>query len=821
MQPFEDSNRKAKPTGEQLSGQDELLSQKKPAEIVSDFDRTLPTAQTCAFTNSSAYFVGKTLNGHFELLSLIGEGGMSYVYKARDVILNKIVAVKILRPNLLDQPNIARRLQAEAAAISSLDHPNTVGVRHFEVTPEGLPYLVMVYLDGTSIADIIAKAGAFEPTRAIKIFKQIAEALAHAHSKSIIHRDLKAKNVLLINYDGDPDFVKVVDFGIAKVMNPDGLDIVSHLTITGEVFGSPIAMSPEQCRGEKVDVRSDVYSFGCLMYQMLTGRTVFGPISNFHLLLKQSNDMPESFKAVYPQGKIPAQLEAITFKALQKDPSDRYQSMQDLLSDLKAVERPSATSGMYARLQLANQKLRHDKRLLYLISACAVILTTFALYATVGKFILEQDMLLTQVIPWQTSPTTPASQPKTTVTKLKERILKEAENGERALLMQAKRTSAPSSKPGSKSQTNAKTFLANLRSCASASAPRKPPASLALISESVCAAAHNYANIVQPDDNVQDVRVSIQAIKNVGNELLKHGASKQAELVYWSTLAISKSFSGDESADDQYYSKLIADSCYRTAEYDRRPVTSYERRLEYDRAREYYNRFFPTKNDPRLATKQEYSICGDTFVSWTADFDDSPLAWDARRKRAECEYYNQKYPQAVNDYQWVFNHMLPKPVMMDREMAILNWHAADSARLVLQKDTTDVTAPEVLAKYNDGLLWERRNSDPNPRNVALCHSYMLALVYHFDLPTEHLPKGTTVESCLSEMRQAFGENDPTTLLVESQYAAELWNKNEWARAAILWLHVKLNTAHWTLSMIRWLGFGYYAQQFYEVICSHT
>ena len=194
--------------------------------------------------------VGKTLNEQFEILSLLGEGGMSYVYKAKHLLLKKIVAVKMLRGNLLEQPNSMRRLQQEAVATGKLDHPNTVGVINFDLTPAGEPFLVMDYLEGQSLSQLLYTEKLLEPDRALPIFKQIAAALVHAHEKGLIHRDLKTSNVLLVDHEGNPDFVKIVDFGIAKIITPEDGSNIANLTMTGEIFGSPLAMSPEQCRGE-------------------------------------------------------------------------------------------------------------------------------------------------------------------------------------------------------------------------------------------------------------------------------------------------------------------------------------------------------------------------------------------------------------------------------------------------------------------------------------------------------------------------------------------------------------------------------------------
>ncbi|MGH9552270.1 MAG: serine/threonine protein kinase, partial [Terriglobales bacterium] len=330
----------------------------------------------------STRMAGRILNDHFEIIALVAQGGMSYVYRAKDMALKKIVAVKMLRPHLLQQPNSIRRLRQEAMATSTLDHPNTVGVRHFDVTAEGEPYLVMDFLEGRSLAQILTEDGRMETTRAVKVLQQMAQALASAHAKGIVHRDLKASNVLLVTAEGTPDFVKIIDFGIAKVAAPDESDVTSNLTMTGEIFGSPLAMSPEQCRGEKVDHRSDIYSFGCLMYQMLTGKPVFQAKTTLDVLFKQLHEMPDSFKDVCPEAKIPPQLEAIAIKALQKNPKQRYQSMQELADDLQSTDKTSMLDLALVKFGLATKNQKRNR----LLAALAVAFTLAAAGAGIGLY---------------------------------------------------------------------------------------------------------------------------------------------------------------------------------------------------------------------------------------------------------------------------------------------------------------------------------------------------------------------------------------------------------------------------------------------------
>jgi eukaryotic-like serine/threonine-protein kinase len=203
--------------------------------------------------------VGTILAKRYELKSFIGQGGMSVVYKATDQQLGKTVAVKLLLPHLVNDPITYQRFQLEARAASSLSHTNIVTIYDFGAGENNEPYIVMDYLDGTPLNDAIKMLRGLAMERSVAIFVQIADALQCAHSNNVLHRDLKPSNVLLIHQGPALDIVKLVDFGIAKLIPQDGGESL-HLTKTGEVFGSPFYMSPEQCRGEKVDARSDIYS---------------------------------------------------------------------------------------------------------------------------------------------------------------------------------------------------------------------------------------------------------------------------------------------------------------------------------------------------------------------------------------------------------------------------------------------------------------------------------------------------------------------------------------------------------------------------------
>ncbi len=280
--------------------------------------------------------VGGLVADRYEIVSIIGEGGMGLVYKARHVLMNRYVALKIIRCELVANLTLMQRFQQEAQAVSKLQHLNIVTVYDFGVTPEGTPYLVMDYLNGRSLSDIIVENGRLHLDQATEIFIQACHALQHAHEKGIIHRDFKSSN-LMICKDGHRVVVKVVDFGMAKLLRPDADDPqIQELTQTGEIFGSPLYMSPEQCRGQRLDERSDIYSMACVMYYALTGTPPFLGENVLDTLQRQIHDDPAPMDVDHCV-QIPADFEAIIMKALRKNPENRYQNISEMLIDLEAV----------------------------------------------------------------------------------------------------------------------------------------------------------------------------------------------------------------------------------------------------------------------------------------------------------------------------------------------------------------------------------------------------------------------------------------------------------------------------------------------------
>ena len=329
--------------------------------------------------------VGTVVAGHFQILSKIGEGGMSVVYKARHMLMNKEVALKMLHPHMIGREQSRDRFRQEAQAVSQIDHVNVVRIFDFGISEDNRPYIVMDYLDGVSLGDLVKTSGPFELERAIKLFIQICDALAYAHNKGVIHRDLKPSNIIILENDiqhgensdeAKLERAKVVDFGIAKLLPHEGTDAAA-LTQTGDVFGSPLYMSPEQCKGEKLDGRSDIYSMGCLMYETLTGKPPINGANMLEILYRHMNEMPVSMKIVCPENKVPQALEAIIFKALAKDPNDRQASMRLLKNELEAFS--SSQGGALSFLSSGWNLYRLKRRRLTVRDKVSVTLSIFAL----------------------------------------------------------------------------------------------------------------------------------------------------------------------------------------------------------------------------------------------------------------------------------------------------------------------------------------------------------------------------------------------------------------------------------------------------------
>ncbi len=287
--------------------------------------------------NAPASYIGKEIAGQFRIIQRIGSGGMGAVFKAEQPDMNRFVAVKILHPKYVSRPDLVSRFRREARAMSHLSHPNTARVFMYGQLEDNACYIVMEYLEGKNLAQVTRAEGMLQPVRATNIMVQVCGALEEAHRQGIIHRDLKPENIFLTTQGGIADFPKVLDFGLAKVtqreMRPGSL----ILTQEGMVFGTPEFMSPEQARGQQLDARSDIYSLGCILYEMLTGKLPFDAAQPMDYLALQIRGTPIPLGERIPGLTFPPGLEAVVMKTIEKDPGHRYPSASDFAMALKGV----------------------------------------------------------------------------------------------------------------------------------------------------------------------------------------------------------------------------------------------------------------------------------------------------------------------------------------------------------------------------------------------------------------------------------------------------------------------------------------------------
>jgi serine/threonine-protein kinase len=281
--------------------------------------------------------IGTVLDGRYQLLEIRGEGGMGVVFKARHTVIEKVVAVKVLKREVASDKAVVQRFVQEARAASRIGHWAIVDVTDFGTMPDGSAYQVMEFITGDTLAKVM-KAGPLWSARAVPIAAQIARALAAAHEKGIVHRDLKPENIFLTEKDGRPDMVKIVDFGIAKFAPMGAMDIQTRITRVGAVFGTPEYMSPEQAAGRSdTDHRVDIYALGVILYEMITGRVPHKGESVVATLAQQMLDPVVPAKQANPQADCSDRLEQVIQKLLAKDRDQRYASMHEVWRALEWV----------------------------------------------------------------------------------------------------------------------------------------------------------------------------------------------------------------------------------------------------------------------------------------------------------------------------------------------------------------------------------------------------------------------------------------------------------------------------------------------------
>nr|WP_295777354.1 Stk1 family PASTA domain-containing Ser/Thr kinase [uncultured Intestinibacter sp.] len=291
------------------------------------------------------------LGNRYQIIKKIGDGGMAFVYQAKDKLLNRIVAVKVLRPEFVDDKDFLAKFKREAEAVANITHPNIVNV--YDVGQEGkVHYIVMEYVDGQNLKEIIKNEGVLDEYTALDITKQIAQALSAAHKKGVIHRDIKPHNILISNEDRQ---VKVADFGIAKA--------VSNSTITniGSIIGSVHYFSPEQAKGQPVANNADLYSLGIVLYEMLIGRVPFRGDSPISIALQHINEEIEFTQE--EKTKIPHSIRTLISKMTEKSPEDRYQSAEEVIEDIDYIEKNIDLDFIKEYDNYVTQKIDQDKLL--------------------------------------------------------------------------------------------------------------------------------------------------------------------------------------------------------------------------------------------------------------------------------------------------------------------------------------------------------------------------------------------------------------------------------------------------------------------------
>ena len=293
---------------------------------------TLCPADGIALETSEDSLIGKTLAGKYRIDARLNEGGMGTVYRATHVLMEKTVAIKVLRPSLAADEKIVARFSREARAASRISHPNALSVTDFGEDDNGIVFLVMEFLSGRTLKQVIRDEGPLPLTRVVEIIRQVGDALNAAHAQGVVHRDLKSDNIMLIDTMAG-DHAKVLDFGIAKINEPDGNRDTGSLTAPNLVIGTPQYMSPEQCsQDSEIDARTDIYSLGVILYEMLVGHVPFTADSPTMVMMKHLQEPVPS--VLEERSDLPASIGRVIARAMAKLPGNRYQTIAELIEDL-------------------------------------------------------------------------------------------------------------------------------------------------------------------------------------------------------------------------------------------------------------------------------------------------------------------------------------------------------------------------------------------------------------------------------------------------------------------------------------------------------
>ncbi|CAN5523622.1 hypothetical protein BH11CYA1_BH11CYA1_03560 [soil metagenome] len=333
---------------------------------------------------------GTVIGGVFKIKSTIGLGGMGMVYIAEHTALGRHFALKVLRPELVNE-KVWLRFQAEAKTLAALNHNTFVKVYDLGIHEKAFPYYSMDLVQGRNLEQIVAEDGAFKLNSALKIFITVLEGLAYAHRNGIIHRDIKPANIMFSESKGsNADEIKILDFGISKLIDSHERER-QNLTRAGEVFGSPYYMSPEQCMGESVDARTDIYSIGCSLFEALTGFLPFDADNSVDIITMHQETKPPALSDVLPEADFPASIEFVIKKCLEKLPVNRYQTAKELEIDLTRVLEGKDPSQYYstqthARAAAASDDTASDPPLPTMAYAILAAVALTAIIATIYIF---------------------------------------------------------------------------------------------------------------------------------------------------------------------------------------------------------------------------------------------------------------------------------------------------------------------------------------------------------------------------------------------------------------------------------------------------
>jgi hypothetical protein len=301
--------------------------------------------------------IGKVVAGRFLIEDMVGQGGMGKVYKARHLSLDRPVCLKLLKAALLEDPTLVGRFEREAKAASRLNHPNVIQVIDFGRTEDGGLFIAMEFVHGKDLRTILRDEWPLDEARLCNIIAQVLSALGEAHAHHVIHRDLKPENIMVEPRRGEPDFVKVLDFGIAKILDSD----MPLLTRADVVCGTPQYMAPEQATGSSLDNRCDLYAVGVILYQLATGHLPFDGPNSMDVLNKHVNDLPIPPRERTPNAPISEALENLILQSLEKDPRDRPQTAEEFRQMLQNVaKRAQAEAVMTARVRIPTPLPRTD-----------------------------------------------------------------------------------------------------------------------------------------------------------------------------------------------------------------------------------------------------------------------------------------------------------------------------------------------------------------------------------------------------------------------------------------------------------------------------